>query len=175
MLDRLVGSEADEDGVDLHELAGHGRFEARGQAFGVALADHAEAAAAGLATQGRDRHDQAPLHQAFEDAADGGCRDRNAFAVHQPGEFSLAPHGIVAAQFLDRQRRAPLRPAKAPRPPREGFGALGPAVERGARDANRFGRFVGRQARGACFLPSPNHFGAHRGFVQPTISPRSVT
>ena len=135
MLDGPTGGKIDEDGVDLDDLSGHGGLEAPGQASCMAIeADQAEAAAAGLAAQCRDRHDEAPVHQASEDAADRRGGDGDALPLQQPGKLLLAPHWVVGTQFLHRLRQcsAPLRQAGPSRPPREGFGAFGPAVERSA-------------------------------------------
>src|SRR4051812_19138144 len=53
VLDGLVGSEVDEEGVDLNEFARPDRLHALGQALGVALAHDAQAAWTGFATKHR--------------------------------------------------------------------------------------------------------------------------
>jgi hypothetical protein len=104
VFDRPVGTEVDEEGVDLDEFARGLRFSALGQALGVAMAcGQAEASAAAAPSQDWRGNDNAPLHQApgygrirraadrswaaADKAADAGGRDRRPVEhIHVAGE-----------------------------------------------------------------------------------------
>ena len=71
MLDRLVGPDVDEQGVDLDEFAGRLGLAALGQAAGVALfCGEADAPAFGTPAQHGDGNDRAASREVGEDAPD---------------------------------------------------------------------------------------------------------
>src|SRR5215203_2533872 len=70
VLDGLVGSDVDEEGVDLDEFARPDRLQALGQALSVALAHDAQAAWTGFATKHRHGRDDASRHELRQDAPD---------------------------------------------------------------------------------------------------------
>ena len=72
VLDRPVGADVDEQGVDLDEFARRLGFSALGKALGVTLAmAHAEAPLVGTFAQDRHGDDPAPLDEPLEDSPDG--------------------------------------------------------------------------------------------------------
>src|SRR3954471_6348465 len=95
VLDGLVGSDVDEEGIDLDEFARPDRLHALGQALGVALAHDAQAAWTGFATKHRHGRDcQESCVQGHSEAAGGGLwRSRrahwtNCFRDVTPSRFS---------------------------------------------------------------------------------------
>jgi hypothetical protein len=96
VLDGLVGSDVDEEGVDLDEFAEGLGFSALDQALGVALACvEAEAPAAGLRRR-RHANDDAAIHQPFEDAPDLADADVLPLAVEERSDLALAHIGLSA-------------------------------------------------------------------------------
>ena len=113
MLEGPVGTQVDEQRVDLDQFAGLFGFASLGQALGVALA--LGQAAAGPAAQDRHGDDRAAGDEPAEDAPDGGDGRGQAVPVEELGDLSLAPHRVVGAQGLNRfdESRRPFRLARA--------------------------------------------------------------
>ena len=104
--------EADEDGVDLHDLARARGLQALRQAFGVArLADQAEAAAARLAAQRRHGRDHAALMRCFRMRPTVETEAAKPSRRNSQTSLRLAPHRVVGPELLDGldQRRRPGR------------------------------------------------------------------
>src|SRR3954463_12141165 len=151
VLDRLVGSDVDEEGVDLDEFAGPDRLHALGQALGVALAHDAQAAWTGFATKHRHGRDDAPRHELRQDAPDHRDRDVDPLPAQEDGELALAPHRMTSAQPLDlaHESAGPSRLTLPVRPSRARLEPLLPTVERGPARPDGAGRPPGpRPPRG---------------------------
>jgi len=118
VLDRLAGSDVDEDGVDLHEAAGLVGPQIARQSHGV-VAFGCPAMRLGPATQRRHGDDDAALHETCDDAADRGVGSAVALRAQQRTQLGTPPHGIVEPQPLDllhegaapASRALPERPA----------------------------------------------------------------
>ena len=159
MLDGLVGSYIDEEGVDLDHLAGLGGPQPLGETLGVALQGSA-AGASGVrvAAQRGDRGDDTPVHELAQDAAGHRDRDDAALAAQQGSDLALAPHRVVGAQVLHGlgERGRPGGLAAMVWCPALGLGVLLPAVEGGAADTDGAGRLPGREAVGHGTAPASN-------------------
>ena len=91
VLDGLVGSDVDEEGVDLDEVRpGLIGFMPLGRRSGVALADDAQAAWTGLLRARHARYD-ASRHELRQDAPDHRDRDVDPLPAQEDGELAL-PH-----------------------------------------------------------------------------------
>src|SRR5215204_5933859 len=101
VLNGLVGSDVDEEGVDLDEFARPDRLHALGQALSVALAHDAQAAWTGFATKHRHGRDDASRHELRQDAPDHRDRDVDPLPAQEDGELALAPHRMISAQPVD--------------------------------------------------------------------------
>src|SRR3954467_12004462 len=147
VLDGLVGSDVDEEGVDLDEFARPDRLHALGQALGVALAHDAQAAWTGFATKHRHGRDDASRHELRQDAPDHRDRDVDPLPAQEDGELALAPHRMISAQPLDlaHESAGPSRLTLPVWPSRARLQPLLPTVERGPARPGGGGRLVGRE------------------------------
>src|SRR3954466_6881218 len=145
VLDGLVGSDVDEEGIDLDEFAGPDRLHALGQALGVALAHDAQAAWTGFATKHRHGRDDAPRHELRQDAPDHRDRDVDPLPAQEDGELALAPHRMISAQPLDlaHESAGPSRLTLPVRPSRARLEPLLPTVKRGPARPDGAGRPLG--------------------------------
>src|SRR5215204_1734082 len=147
VLDGLVGSDVDEEGVDLDEFARPDRLHALGQALSVALAHDAQAAWTGFATKHRHGRDDASRHELRQDAPDHRDRDVDPLAAQEDSELALAPHRMISAQPLDlaHESAGPSRLTLPVRPSRARLEPLLPTVERGPARPDGAGRLLGRK------------------------------
>ena len=149
VLDGLVGPDIDGQRVDLDELARQMRLAALWQTLGVALgegeADASRIGCGGLAAQDGHGHNRAARHQAGQDAPHGGDAEHKACPRQQDGDLALAPHRILLAQVLDGKQGLAGRGrfAQAVRSAAFKLGRPLPAIQGGARHANRPGRIPG--------------------------------
>src|SRR3954465_4237075 len=147
VLDGLVGSDVDEEGVDLDEFARPDRLHALGQALGVALAHDAQAAWTKFATKHRHGRDDASRHELRQDAPDHRDRDVDPLPAQEDCELALAPHRMISAQPLDlaHEIAGPSRLTLPGRPSRARLEPLLPTVERGPARPDGAGRLLGRK------------------------------
>src|SRR5215203_6069983 len=147
VLDGLVGSDVDEEGVDLDEFARPDRLQALGQALSVALAHDAQAVWTGFATKHRHGRDDASRHELRQDARDHRDRDVDPLPAQEDGELALAPHRMISAQPLDlaHESAGPSRLTLPVRPSRARLEPLLPRVERGPARPDGAGRLLGRE------------------------------
>jgi len=119
-----------------------------------------------LADQGGDGLNPCATDEVADDAPDGGVGCGEALLAQDRPEFLLAPHGMIETQPLDGLPQ-PLRAcwlADAPRSPAGGRGALGPTIERGARDADGLGGLLARQSAPHRLPPSGQRVASSGGF-----------
>src|SRR4051812_36055629 len=149
VLDGLVGSDVDEEGIDLDEFARPDRLHALGQALSVALAHDAQAAWTWFATKHGYGRDDASRHELRQDAPDHRDRDVDPLPAQEDGELALAPHRMISAQPLDlaHESAGPTRLTLPVRPSRARLESLFPTVERGPARPDGAGRLLGREPR----------------------------
>src|SRR5690606_15559273 len=168
VLDRLAGSDVDEQRVDLDQLAWERWPEAFGQATGVSfLVVVAEAASSGFSAQQGHGDDCSSGDESSKDAPDRRDGGHEAFAGEQHGDLALAPHGVVEPQFLDRFGECwrPARLAHPQWPSAQRLGPLLPAVEGCARDTHGPRRGSGAEPFADGLPPAMNNVSPDRRFA----------
>ena len=149
LFDGHAGPRMDREGVDLDDVAGLFEGDVAGLADGVGTL-FSRAPGGALADQGGDGLNPAAADEVADDAPDSGVGCGPALAAQDRAELLLAPHGMIETQPLDGGGESvrTLWLAHAARSSAQGLGARSPAIERGARDADRLGGlFAGQPLR----------------------------